>query len=287
MLRSLYESNPEEDIHVYIIHGPVNEAEKAKLSSYLSGFLRSVSFIRVDPETLKAFPLSGASVEMTVATYYKLILPAVLPSTLQKVLFLDSDLIVVEPLGELMDTPLGDYPVAAVIDRSQKENCKRLGLREGSAYFNSGVMLIDLNKWRKTNILSAGLEVTKGNQAKIEFWDQDILNYLFEGNWLNLDKRWNALPHLWGTNKAAEDEAARDHPAIIHFAGAGNAKPWNYYCAHPWKTRYLELKKKTPWARVPLDCQPPPPSLLFRLKRLVKTALFPGRGESHQKADQL
>jgi len=282
MLRSIYESNPKEEISVYIIHGDLDTSEKAKLAEYLGKFLRSVSFVKIDQKMLEGFPIFG---HLPLSTYYRLLIPTVLPSSIQKVIFLDSDLIVVDSLRDLWNKSLDDHPLAAVTDHHIKENCQRLGLAEKSGYFNPGVMVIDLNKWRKIDILSEGFKFAKSTRAILKHCDQDILNRIFEGHWLHLDTRWNAAPHLWGLCEVLADEAAalasqdavaRNKPVIIHFAGSGNAKPWHYHCAHPWKIRYLELKKKTPWARAPLDSQPPPlpvrlwRRLLFRIKCLIK-----------------
>jgi len=284
MLRSLYESNPKEEISVYIIHGDLDTSEKAKLSGYLGRFLRSVSFVQVDPKMLEGTTPFG---HISIAAYYKLLLATALPRAIQKVIFLDCDMIVVDSLSGLWNTPLGDQPLAAVTDHHIKENCQRLGLSEALGYFNTGVMVIDLNKWRKIDILSEGLKFAKNTHAILKHCDQDILNRIFEGQWMHLDTRWNASPHLWdlcsvpvppeeAAALAPQDAVARNKPAIIHFAGSGNAKPWHYHCAHPGKARYLELKKKTPWAGVPLDAQPPPLPVrlwhksLFRIKCLIK-----------------
>ena len=284
MLRSLYEANPKEDISVYIIHGDIDKVEKAKLAAYLGKFLRSVSFVKIDQKMLEGFPIFG---HLPLSTYYRLLIPSVLPSSIQKIIFLDSDLIVVDSLSELWNAPLGEHPLAAVTDHHVKENCQRLGLFEGSGYFNPGVMVIDLNKWRQRDILSQGLKFAKSTQATLKHCDQDILNHVFEGQWLHVDIRWNAAPHIWGlcpvpadevAASASQDAVARNKPAIIHFAGSGNAKPWDYRCAHPWKNRYLELKKKTPWANLPLESQPPPllvrlwSRLFLKLKRLTNAA---------------
>jgi lipopolysaccharide biosynthesis glycosyltransferase len=285
MLRSLYEANSAEEISVYIIHDAIDVARKKKLADYLGGFLKSVSFVQIDPNMLKGLPVNR---HITVSTYYRFLLPSVLPRAVEKALFLDCDLIVVGSLGELWRTPLDRYPLAAVSDHGIKWNCKRLGIPEGLGYFNCGVMLIDVGKWRARDILKEGLEFARGNLEKLINWDQDIFNCLFQGQWLRLDPRWNACPDLWGFYKgnadegiepSAQDIAARNNPGIVHFAGGGTVKPWDYRCQHPWKKRYLELKKKTPWAKVPLDFQPPIwavriwRGMIFRVKCLAKDAL--------------
>jgi len=282
MLKSLYESNSREEISVHIIHGAIDASQKKKLVTCLGRFLRSVSFVQIDPKILGGFPTFG---HLPISTYYRLLIPTVLPRSVQKTIFLDCDLIVVDSLSDLWNMDLGDYPLAAVTDHHIKENCQRLGLSESLGYFNPGVMVIDLNKWRQRDILTEGLKFTKNTKATLKHCDQDILNHVFEGQWQHLETRWNAAPHLWGLCEVLADEAAalasqdavaRNKPAIIHFAGSGNAKPWHYHCAHPWKIRYLELKKKTPWARAPLDFQPPPlpvrlwRRLISKLKRLIK-----------------
>ncbi|KPK97167.1 MAG: hypothetical protein AMJ95_10500 [Omnitrophica WOR_2 bacterium SM23_72] len=286
MLRSLYEANPKEEIAVYIIHGDLDADEKEKLAAYLGKFLHSVNFVQIDPKTLEDFPVYG---HLTLSAYYKLLIPTALPADVHKAIFLDCDLIVVDSLVELWNTPLNVYPLATVTDQHIKENCQRLGLPESWGYFNTGVMLIDLDKWRRKDIISEGLKFAKGTQAVLKHCDQDILNHFFEGQWLHLDMRWNASPHLWGlcdipAEEAAEFKAqnteARDNPAVIHFAGLGIAKPWNYKCKHPWKNSYLKLKKQTPWAGVPLESQPAPflvrawARLVFRLKCLLKDAFM-------------
>lgn len=264
LLASLHAANPREDISVYIIHNQLDPAQRASLAAYLGSFLSAVSFIQLDPSLLEGFPVYG---HITIATYFRLLLPAVLPAGVERVIFMDCDMIVLGNLRELWETPLDDRQVGAVIDRSQDENGRRLGLSEGSRYFNAGVLLIDLEKWRQNDILSKGLLFATTNQDKIRFWDQDVLNYLLEGDWLPIHPRWNSLPHLWGltpehevagTSLTALDRDAQANPAVVHFAGPGVSKPWNFHCTHPYKDRYLHFLAQTPWADTPLDDQPPP-----------------------------
>ena len=104
-----------------------------------------------------------------------------------------------------------------------------------------------------------------------------MLNSLLEARWRPLYWRWNALPHLWmhqeyadaDTPLGRQAEAARASPAVIHFAGSGVAKPWHHRCRHPWRQRYLEIRRQTPWAGLPLEGEAPPgTSLHIRLGTL-------------------
>lgn len=275
MLRSLFEVNAEEALHVYVVHSDLNPEQRGVLVSYLGGFLPSVSFLHVSADLLGDVPLHG---HLSLATYFRLLFPTILPAGVKRLIFLDSDLTVHDSLRDLWQTPLQGHPLAAVIDRSQDENLERLGLAGGEGfYFNCGVLLIDLEAWRREAVIEKGLAYAIANPEKVIFCDQDVINALFHGRCLPLHPRWNALPHLWGLTPVqqwadqslgADALAARERPAIVHFAGAGASKPWNHGCTHPLAGRYRQLLTTTPWAAVPLEDQPPPPLTALR-QRLV------------------
>ncbi|KEF42979.1 MAG: hypothetical protein ER33_03675 [Cyanobium sp. CACIAM 14] len=281
MLKSLQLSNPDSTISVYIMHGAIDAAERARLAAYLGDFLASVSFIQLDEEMLAGFPVFG---HVTLATYFRLLLPAALPHAVEKVIYLDSDLIVVDSLNEMWESPLGENSIGAVEEHNQDFDRRRLGLAEGSLVFNAGAMLINLALWRENNILRSGLEFARTHPERIKHWDQDVLNSLLEARWQPLDWRWNALPHLWmhpdytdpATPLGHQAEAARARPAVIHFAGSGVAKPWHHRCTHPWRHRYLEIREQTPWAGLPLE-EAPDTSLGEGLRRLRFRAKSAGK----------
>ena len=170
-------------------------------------------------------------------------------------------------LQDLWNTPMEGYAMAAVTDRNLDMQRQRLNLEPDSPYFNAGVMLIDLKQWRKESILDRALNIANANANILNNHDQDLLNILFEKRVLLVHQRWNAMSHLWGLDPAwlkdqgglnQEEQEAHDAPVVIHFAGGGFAKPWNYRCPHPWKERYRQLAIHTPWADVPLEDTPQP-----------------------------
>ena len=279
MLKSLELSNPTENLSVYILHGVIDAAERARLAAYLGTFLPSVSFLQLDEQMLAGFPVFG---HISLATYFRLLLPAALPHAVEKVIYLDSDLIVVDSLQDLWESPLEGNSIGAVEEHNQEFDRNRLALAEGSLVFNAGAMLIDLGHWRRENILAKGLEFARTHPERIKHWDQDVLNSLLEARWRPLDWRWNALPHLWlhpeytaaDTPLGRQAEQARASPAVIHFAGSGVAKPWHHRCTHPWRDRYLEIRRQTPWAHLPLEGTPSPTSgdPLQRLRSRFKRA---------------
>ena len=275
MLRTLREANPDEDLSVYIVHEALDPKERAKLVGYLGEFLPSVSLLQVEPRLLSHFPVSG---HISIATYFRLLLPSILPPILNRALFIDSDVVINGSLRELWETPFEGHSLAAVTDRNLDMQRERLEMDADSPYFNAGMMLIDLEAWRRANVLERGMAYAIKNRDKLNNWDQDVLNHLFEKRVLLLHQRWNAMSHLWGLDQAwmderggllnPEEQQAHDGPAIIHFAGGGRAKPWDYRCNNPWKDRYRQFLAQSPWAGFPLDGQPEEIS-----SNLVKRAL--------------
>lgn len=282
LLHSLHEVGAADDLAVYIIHGDLEPAERAKFIHFLGGFLPSISLLQADPSVLEGFPVSG---HVTVSTYFRLLLPVLMPAGLQRVLFIDSDAIVTDSLRELWQTPLDGKALAAVPEH--RLSCADHGYVFGE-YFNAGMMVVDLDVWRRARLIERGRAFARAHPQRLRHWDQDVLNHVFEGQWLAVGDRWNACPHLYGLTggydlsrdklTAAEAEAI-DRPAIVHYAGPGAVKPWHYRCRHPWRESYRRHSAATPWAQVPLLEQPPPWPIrawqdgLFRLKCQAKALL--------------
>lgn len=203
----------------------------------------------------------------------------ILPSKIDRIIYLDCDLLVNACLDELWEIPLGSHLLAAASDRNLEMQRARLGMGPESVYFNSGVMLLKLSDWRQLNLASQGLEFALAHPEKLPNCDQDVLNYLLQDRCLLLHQRWNAMSHLWGLDQqwlqeqgglTEEEQQAQENPAVIHFAGAGFAKPWHYRCPHPWKERYRSILATTPWAGTPLEGIPVRRSLLQRTARTIR-----------------
>ena len=107
MLRSLFEANRGEDLHVYVVHSDLDPQQWGVLVAYLAEFLPSVSFLHVTPDLLGDVPLHD---HLTLATNFRLLFPKILPAGVTKLIFLDSDLIVNGPLLDLWHTPLQGHP---------------------------------------------------------------------------------------------------------------------------------------------------------------------------------
>lgn len=277
MLQTLLrQTSKPDDLQVFLIIDNVSSEQFNRVVPYLFDLLPSLSILRVDPACLSPFPVFGHA---TVATYFRLLLPGLLPAEVERVIFIDSDTVVTSSLEPLWNLPLSGKALAAVPDHwiSCRDQNHPLG-----SYFNAGVLLIDLRRWRQAAVLERGGAFARAHPEALRYWDQDVLNHVFQHDWLPMGHRWNACPHLFGLLpefsldsqqlSASEQEAIRD-PAIVHFAGGGGrVKPWNARCLHPLRHHYLQARSLTPWAAQPLDDAPPPPwrqfwdQTLFRAK---------------------
>jgi lipopolysaccharide biosynthesis glycosyltransferase len=272
MLTSLRQANRSEAINIYLLHGGLNEHVGAVLKRYLEAIVNSVSFVRVDQNIADCLPVVGY---YSRATFFRLFLASYLPPDLDKVLYLDPDVIVLHSLCELWDTDLAEYPMAAVAEPKMSRHLARLKLPQQSKYFNSGVALINLPLWRSCDISIKALEYLRthrDNQIRLKLLDQDVLNVLLHQNWLELPHAYNVTSKIFRyPDRFAEEQEDARNPHIVHFTGGGDCKPWMYGCKHAYRTSYLEAKKQTPWADSDLENDT---RLRTRLRRLVRHASY-------------
>lgn len=204
--------------------------------------------------------------------WYRVLLPERLPE-LDRILYLDADTIVLDDLHPLWERELGNAWLAAVtnvLPKAFADHPASLGLAP-EAYFNSGVMLLNLARMRAEN--ASRRLVEHGRTHALRFWDQDALNVLFHAGRIPLEPRWNCtngvflLPGARALFGAAQVEAACAHPAIVHFEGPGPGKPWHYLSKHPYQSHYLRYRQQTPWPLAGLEGR----TLRNRLLRLLPT----------------
>ena len=178
-----------------------------------------------------------------LTSWGKVILPELLASRPGRLLYLDCDIVVAKSLRPLFDIEMQDAVLACVpVDKGPEfvdALNLRLGRPAGTAYFNSGVMLIDLARWRDAKGTDQVLNAAKQFGSALDYPDQDALNVFADGKFLKLDRWWNFY--------SVSDDY---RPAsIIHFV---YEKPHVAGSNHPAKQLYLDHRAKTPWATQPL-----------------------------------
>jgi len=261
MLNSLLSNTPDREFRIFIIHSDTVGKEKGKLEKALRHSNISTQFIQVDDSILDGAPVSH---HVNLSTYYRILIPRLLDGTIEKVLFLDADIIIRKSISELWNLDISDFSHGAAQDFNVKaSHLSSLGLQKGSHYFNAGVLLINLKTWRELDLSQKAISFIAECPERIVFWDQDALNYVLQGKWLRLEPKWNATRKIFevedpmqiGMNKDEFDTAKSD-PAIVHFTGGGPSKPWHYFCIHPFKYEYDRFVAQTPWKNYTPIAQP-------------------------------
>ena len=146
-------------------------------------------------------------------------------------------------------TDISDFIIGAVQNDGLYYQ-QRLGMPEESLFFNSGVMLINLPKWRELNIQQKLINYIDNHFDVMLRNDQDALNAVLHNDWLTLNPQWNThlyfftSPHLCRYNQGLLKKILKD-PAVVHFTTQN--KPWFYAVKHPFKGQYYKYLKLTEW----------------------------------------
>lgn len=178
------------------------------------------------------------------AVYLRLDLPNLVPPHVHRLLYLDSDILVHGDLGPLWETPLGRAPWAAVCDGINRTMGDWGGVpgmgadvRKDAPYFNSGVLLIDVPKWRRLRVTKRCVEYLYEHRDHLRFPDQDALNLVGYDRWLQLDPSWNDMMGWW---RSPTGESDPKHARVTHFIGP--RKPWHAdFPVAAYRARYLDL----------------------------------------------
>jgi lipopolysaccharide biosynthesis glycosyltransferase len=272
MLHSLLEANRGHEVHVHYMHGPdIAEAMERRLANMVEREGGGISFIHVPDERIAGLPTKDFTRK---ATWYRIFLPELLPDV-DRILYLDADLIVLDEVAPLWQLDLDGRWLGAVTNVFQHNHLHRpaeLGLAGPEVYFNAGVLLMNLGEMRRDSCSDALLDYAVRNAELIEWRDQDALNVVLGERRLALHPRWNLMNSALLFPSAAEVygrdvlEEARARPAIRHFEGPDANKPWHYMCEGELRELYLEHRRATPWPRVRREGRTPR-NVLRRVRR--------------------
>jgi lipopolysaccharide biosynthesis glycosyltransferase len=207
------------------------------------------AWIEVKDEDLPCFTDRG---HFNRTILFRLGLENLAPADCRRILYLDSDLIALSDIGELWNVDLETYPIGAVADAyvDPVAFAHRWQLSPPSKYFNSGVLLIDLQKVRAGRMFSAAIEFLKKNGRDLLFSDQDALNWVFWNQCHFLEIAWNVQRHMviasLERNLSADKRLGDRSPLLVHYTGP--EKPWQLGGYHPWAWLYWDNLARTPFA---------------------------------------
>ena len=216
------------------------------LQKIIDSYGQQCIFYRINENTWRNVPQSKKFIE--AEAYNRLLVSTILPSSINRVLYLDSDIVVVGDIKELWSTSLDNQSAAVVVEPNfNYQNCifSKMGMPEERNYFNSGVLLVNLDYFREHHLEQRVNEMLTVYRKYIVLHDQDVLNIVFRDSKKLLSDKWN---YLGGRTTAEFRHEYRDRnmqPIIVHFIGP--IKPWHWGCRHIYTREYLNYLKKTPW----------------------------------------
>lgn len=272
MLTSLLENNPYEVGTIFIMTTGLERDNLSAFEWLSTHYGVPVKIVPVSQNDMTDFSVRD-DCPITIATWLRLLAPRVLPQDVERILYLDCDIIVNGSLKELCEMDMDGYAVGVVPDESchNDEYYHRLEIPRDSTYFNAGVLLMNLKYWRENDVLNRCLEFIRASSEKLYLYDQDVLNKV-----LCEEKKWMSFTYnlqngfLWSwqlgfypkpMQQAIQD--AMNDPVIIHYSGP--AKPWQKECYHPYVPYFLHFRSVSRWKNAPLTGKR---TLVDRLKSL-------------------
>ena len=240
-----------DDVMMYLLHNGLKRSTVKRLQEIADRYKVGLKFLEIDLEILKDCPVDDKIHYGNIMMYARLLLPSMLPN-LDKVIYLDCDLVVCKDLQSLWETDVNDMAVAMAPDLwyQDKGTLSRLGINNN--YLNSGVIVMNLDYWRKHDVQNRLLSYIIDKGKELIYNDQDALNVILQKERWQLPVKYNVTPYYFNRNldnypKEMHEEIreARINPIIFHFLG--NIKPWSLGCYVPGKKLFMKYQKESGW----------------------------------------
>ncbi len=265
LLVSIFSSNAEcfDRITVHLLANGITEATLRRITAHIptgKGELLSYDISDISNRL-------GIEVPKTIAisSYARLFIQSLLPRDISRVLYLDCDTIVTDSLTELWQTDLTDYYIGGILDTLPDTVAKTsVGLGENVPYVNAGVLLINLEQWRKDNLQRRFLQFLLSYGGHVHHHDQGLINGVCRGHIKVLHPRYNLTTNYLSHNydilrqtntpfySKEQIGEAKSHPAIIHFTAGFLTRPWCKGSHHPFASLFRQMHAKTMWKDTPL-----------------------------------
>ena len=250
MLSSLLANNKWEKHRVHLLSEGLSIDNINLIDKLVSSHNSELHYYQLTSEKLKQCPIKETD-HLSIATYYRLFMTDILPSNIDKVLYLDSDIVVARSIQELWNTDINGKALAAVEEMgcSLPDVFDRLQFDKEYGYFNAGVLLINLAYWRDNNITALFSDYIINHSDQIVAHDQDVLNALFHDKYLKLSFEWNVEEAFYHYSFLKRNKFDRQilrilyNPAILHYTW--KPKPWDASCRHPYRFEYFDYLKTT------------------------------------------
>ena len=258
----LYNSQDMKDIVVYILDSGITKPNKEKLESIFEQYERHAPIWITAKDISEELAMDVEVDRGSLSQYARLFVSSVLPENLSRVLYLDCDIIVNQSIRELWNLDLHGKTIGALMDAFSKHYRKNISLQPNDIMFNSGVMLIDLEKWKEQTVEEKLMKFITSKHGKIQQGDQGALNAVLSRDTYCFEPRFNSVTIFYDfTYKEMliyrkppefyteeEVELAVQQPVLIHFTTSFlSQRAWMKDCKHKYVGKWLQFKEMSPW----------------------------------------
>lgn len=247
MLKSMFINNPGVPFHIYLMHSRLKKEELSDIDHFVAEHGQTLIEVEVQDDYFDRAPVLK---HYTKEMYYRLLAFKFLPEDLDKILYLDPDILVINEIQSLYDTDLSGFLYAAAYhDRVSITEINKLRLLpyEIEAYYNSGVLLMNLPLQREKINEQDIYNFVEENKKRLILPDQDIINALYSKSIkeideirFNYDARFYRYYKMMSNGKVDMDYVIR-HTSIIHFCG--KRKPWHKHYTGRFHSLYKHYEK--------------------------------------------
>ncbi len=265
---SLFENNKNiDEINVYILDSCIANNNKEKIELVCQSYKRQNPIWIQAKDISQELNMEVALDRGSLSQYARLFVSSVLPEHLNRVLYLDCDIIINQSIEELWNLDMKGKTIAALMDAFSKHYRSNIGLAPNDVMFNSGVMLIDLNRWREQKVEEKLLRFIIDRKGKIQQGDQGALNGVLSHDTFCFEPRFNSVTifHdftydemlIYRKPPSFYDEKqiirAVNTPLVIHFTTSFlSDRPWIKGCKHRYVDEWMRYKEMSPWFNMEL-----------------------------------
>ena len=241
-----------DDVTIHLLHNSLRSRTVKRLQKIAAKYKVDLDLKQIDTDILKDFYFDKSKHYGNVMMFARLLLSSVLPD-LDKIIYLDCDIVVLNDLQSLWNFDVSDVAVAMAPDFTLKDKStlNRLGITTGY-YLNSGVILMNLDYWRKHDVQNRIFSYILEKGDKLIYNDQDALNSSLQNEHEELHIKYNfsyyyfhRLIGVLYKEKIHEIIEARDNPIIFHYFGP--LKPWSLGAYLPGKELFIKYQKLSGW----------------------------------------
>jgi lipopolysaccharide biosynthesis glycosyltransferase len=232
LISSLMHNHARGGLSLHVIASDTGESKVNDIKSFVGSYSNAIQFYNIcDPKVSTFVRMSTWS----EAVYYRLYFPLLLPDTIDRIIYLDSDTIALRSLESLYKENLEGYCVGAVYDNYIKSQ-PLIGIDQHGEYFNSGMLLIDLKLWRETKVSECSFDYLTKYPERIRYVDQCALNAVLHHKWKKLPEKYNFLYSYFPEVVTSEAlQKIKNETDLIHFT---LQRPWNMLCKNRFRRQY-------------------------------------------------